>query len=154
MATRIVNANQYGLLSEERLQAFEETLGITLPPDYREFLKRRNGGKPEPGGFWIVEGKDGSEVRQFYGLHDGPKWLSIDCYLGAGRHGIPTDLLPIGDDGVGNTICIGVYGDRRGSVYFVDHEMHPYDEPDSFEGVTKLADSFSEFLSRLHKLSG
>ena len=57
MAIEIENANPYGPLSEERLQAFEKKLGVTLPPDYREFLKRYNGGKPEPGGFWITKQK-------------------------------------------------------------------------------------------------
>lgn len=150
----IRDANQYGPLLEERLQAFEKRLGVILPPDYREFLKRYNGGRPEPSGFWIRAGCDASEVHQFYGLHDGPKWFSIDCYTGVEQYGIPRGMLAIGNDGVGNTICIGIEGEKRGAIYFIDHEVHPYDKPDSFEGVIRLADSFSEFLSSLQIIPG
>lgn len=148
----IKNANPYGPLSEERLQDFEKRVGAVLPPDYREFLKRYNGGKPDPNDFWIRGGRDSSGVHQFYGLHDGPKWFSIDCSVGVERYGVPEGLLAIGDDGVGNTICIGIKGEKRGIIYFIDYEIHPYDESDSFEGITKLADSFSEFLSTLQRI--
>lgn len=143
------NANPYGSLSEERLKAFEDAIGIVLPMDYREFLKQTNGGRPVPNGFWIVEGRDGSQVYQFYGLHDGLRWFSIDGYIGEDRHGIPQGLLPIGDDGVGNILCIGISEDLKGAIYFVDHEIHPSGHPDSWKGITSVGESFSEFLAGL-----
>ncbi len=149
----IQDPNPYGPLSEESLRKLERKIGVMLPPDYREFLRRYNGGRPEPDGFWIEKGSYSSGVHQFYGLHDGPAWLSIDTYAGPERYGVPEGLLPIGDDGIGNFICIGLVGEGRGAIYFIDHEIHPYAEPDSFEGVTEVAGSFSEFLSRLQKLS-
>jgi cell wall assembly regulator SMI1 len=152
MATEIRNSFPHGPLSEERLREFEENLGVRLPTEYRQFLKEHNGGRPKPGGFWIERHTDASEVHQFYGLHDGPEWLSIDCYAGADRYGIPPGMLAIGDDGVGNHICIWIEGDERGAITFVDHELHPYDQPHSLEGVTRLASSFAEFLSVLRAL--
>ncbi len=146
------NTNPYGPLSEERLQDFEKSLGAPLPTDYREFLKEHNGGEPTPSYFWIVEGSDGSGVNHFYGLHNGPEWFSIDSYVGADRHGIPEGMLAIGDDGVGNIICLSYKEVGRGAIYFVDHEVHPYDEPNSLEGITKLANSFPEFLSHLQQM--
>ena len=153
MIVEMRDANLYGALSEERLQAFEEKLGVRLPSDYREFLERYNGGTPILCGFWIREGQDGSEVHQFYGLHDGPTWASLDCYIGPERYGIPAEMLAVGDDGVGNRICIGIKGDSRGAVFFIDAEIHPYDEPDALEGITKLADSFARFLTNLQGIS-
>jgi hypothetical protein len=153
MTVEMRDANLYGTLSEEKLQAFEERLGVRLPSDYREFLERYNGGIPIPGGFWIREGQDGSEVHQFYGLHDGPKWASLDCYVGPERYGIPEEMHAIGDDGVGNKICIGIKGDNRGAVFFIDAEIHPYDEPDAWEGIITLADSFARFLAGLRRIS-
>jgi hypothetical protein len=147
----IENANPYGILDEEKLSSFENRLEISLPKDYQEFLIKYNGGVPNPSGFWIMPGEDGSEVLEFYGLHEGPPWRSIDGYTNV-ELGIPEKLLPIGDDGVGNHICIGIKGEESGVVYFIDHEIHPYHNCESFEGITKLANSFSEFLNGLEVL--
>ncbi|MDD2694297.1 MAG: SMI1/KNR4 family protein [Anaerolineales bacterium] len=149
MTIEIENARPYGLISEERLQAFEKQIGISLPQDYREFLKQCNGGTPKPNNFWISEEKYESSVYQFYGLHSGPRWLSIDCYISKERYGVPNGLLPIGDDGVGNLICIGITAENFDDIFFIDHEIHPYNEPDSLNGIYKIAESFTEFLSRL-----
>ncbi|WP_369012135.1 SMI1/KNR4 family protein [Erwinia pyrifoliae] len=40
-----------GVLSEQELVSLENQLGVNLPKDYREFLKKHNGGYPEPDGF-------------------------------------------------------------------------------------------------------
>lgn len=148
--TTIVNAYPYGPVSEEGLVVFEKRLGTSLPADYRAFLHQYNGGQPQPTGFCIKENSDGSGVNQFYGLHDGPRWFSIDGCTNA-EWGVPSELLPIGDDGLGNLICIGSRGKYAGEIYFVDHDIHPYHEPDSFEGVTKIANSFSDFITSLYE---
>jgi hypothetical protein len=145
---KILDPKPYGALSEKNLQNFETSLGCPLPSDYREFLLQYNGGKPAPGFFWIVKGEDGSEVNQFYGLHEGPKWLSIAYEFGK-SYGLPTDMLAIGDDGTGNLLCIEIAGPQAGSVYFLDHEAHPKSMPDACNGIYKLAGSFSEFLGSL-----
>lgn len=151
MSIVVENANQYGNINETRLRALEERLGVSLPSDYRAFLQKYNGGIPVPGGFWITEGSDGSSIHQFYGLHDGPDWLQLDIYSSAER-GIPKDLLAIGDDGVGNTICIEVSREEQGRIFFIDHDLHPFHEPESLAGITKIVDSFQEFLSALKEL--
>ena len=58
-------------------------------------------------------------------------------------------MLPIGDDGVGNPICLDLSAAHFGAIYFLDLETHFYDDPDSMEGMIRLADSFTEFLSLL-----
>jgi hypothetical protein len=149
MIFKIENPNPYGSRAEEKLHLFEQTLGIALPLQYREFLENYNGGQPKPNGFWITKNQDGSEIHQLYGLHDGPTWYSIDC---KDRYGIPEGLLSIGDDGIGNSICIGLFGDKRGTIYFIDHELSSGVAIDSMTGVTKIADSFSQFLATLQVL--
>ena len=151
MTIVVENANQYGAVSQTRLYAFEESLGTDLPSDYCAFLLKNNGGNPIPSGFWIVENQDGSEIYQFYGLHDGPDWLQLDRRVDA-EPGIPKSLLAIGDDGVGDYICIGLSTDRHGQVFFIDHEVHPFHESETFEGITKIADSFSQFIAGLRAL--
>jgi hypothetical protein len=144
-----LNPKPYGDLDETRLESLENILGQAIPSDYRRFLHQFNGGVPSPSFFWIEEGIEGTGVHQFYGLHDGPRHLSIDTYCGDQRYGIPQGFLAIADDGVGNTILLAITGEDRGSIFFLDHETHPYDMPDSMEGVTKIANSFLAFMALL-----
>ena len=145
----IIDANPYGSLSREKLDEFERQIGTSLPEDYKTFLLHYNGGRPAPSFFWIKPVDDGSEVFQFYGLHKGPAHLSIETYAGKERYGIPATMLPIGDDGVGNFICLDLSAVHFGEVYFLDHDIHPYHDPDAIEGITKLANTFTEFLALL-----
>lgn len=154
MSPIIKNPDLYGLLNETRLADFEINLGVRLPEDYRKFLMDHNGGIPEPSTFWIKDGIDSSEVFQFYGIHDGPEWLSLENYIIGKNFGIPEHLLAIGDDGTGNTICLGISGNKKGVVYFIDHEIHPFEEPNSYTGVTRIADSFTQFISQLFDVFG
>ncbi len=151
MTIVVENANQYGTLSQTRLHALEKKLGTTLPSDYRAFLSKNNGGNPVPSGFWIVENLDGSDIYQLYGLHDGPARLQLDSYTNA-ELGVPRELLAIGDDGVGNFICVGISPAHHGQVFFIDHDEHPFLRPETFEGITKIADSFSQFIAGLRAL--
>jgi hypothetical protein len=151
MALEIVNPNPYGVLSEQKLQELELKLGTNLPEDYRSFLKKYNGGKPTTAGFWIERGVDCSEVHQFYGMHNGPKWSSLEYYIEE-QPGIAKNYLAIGDDGTGNFLCMKLQGHENGSIYFIDHEIHDFNKPDSLTGFTKVANSFTEFISSLTDL--
>jgi hypothetical protein len=146
---KIVNANKYGSLSQEVLNEFEVSIHTQLPSEYRDFLLQHNGGKPIPSFFWIIPHEDGSSVNQFYGLYNEPEYLSIKIFIGKERYGIPESMLPIGDDGVGNYICMGISIENYGHILFLDHELHPFNEPNSPDGITKLKDSFTEFLNSL-----
>jgi SMI1 / KNR4 family (SUKH-1) len=148
MVLEIANPHPYRMLSEQKLLEFELKLGIHLPEDYRSFLKKYNGGKPKPAGFWIQRGVDCSEVYQFYGLHNGPKWLSLEYYVEE-QPKLPKDYLAIGIDGTGKFLCMKLQGQNNGSIYFIDHEIHDLNKPDSLTGLIKVANSFAEFLSGL-----
>lgn len=141
-------ANSYGALDEQRLLTLEKKIGVSLPNDYREFLIQFNGGEPVPEGVWIIEDVDGSCVHEFFGLHDDPKLLSLDC-INNSEFGLPESLLPIAGDGLGDYVCLKVTGDDFGAIFFVDHEQHSYEDRESFEGIIRLKESFSEFISSL-----
>jgi hypothetical protein len=145
----IENPNEFGQLSEIKLKTFERKNNIKFPKDYRNFLLKNNGGKPHPSFFWINAGDDGSGVNQFFGLHEGPEHLSISSYLPQNRYRFPLSLLPIGDDGIGNNICLGILSSNFGNVYFIDHDIHPFDNPNSLLGIIRIGSSFSGFLSTL-----
>lgn len=151
MAT-IKITNSYGALDEQRLLTLEKKIGTSLPNDYREFLIQFNGGEPSPQGFWIIENYDGFCVHEFFGLNDGPEWLSLDR-INNSELGLPESLLPIADDGLGDYVCLKITGDDFGAIFFVDHDQHPYEDRESFDGIIKLRESFSEFVSSLQVIN-
>lgn len=149
--TIIKNPNQNGNLDIKRLRKFEKELLVCLPDDYKSFLAKSNGGKPYPSEFWVEYPKNASEVYIFYGLYNEPKWESLDYLFHAGLH-IPTNLTAIGDDGVGNYICMRIDNIKFGSVYFIDHELYDHNNPSSPEGITFIADSFQDFFDNLQDM--
>ena len=151
MTARIVHPNPHGALSEDRLVRFENQFGLLLPADYRDFLLEYNGGRPVPAFFWIKHQQDGTTVHQFYGLYDQLIPSSLETHLGTSRRGIPTALMPIGDDGIGNLICIGLGWIEFGRIYFLDHDLHRPELPESWDGITRLANTFGEFLASLQE---
>lgn len=142
-------------LTEAEVAGFEETLPASLPEDYREFLKKTNGGRISLehdlrtpvasngyGGFMgplVVFGIDGKHSFQ----------EEMRCFSG----GIPTELLVIASDCFGNGICIGISGDARGKVYFWDHELEGQNEEDwdgsveTCQATTLHASSFAEYIA-------
>ena len=126
-------------------------MGVDLPSDFREFLLEYNGGTPNPNEFVCSQGvpEGNSCVRHFYKVRGKG---SIEWDLRHFSDGMPPDLLGIGCDPFGKRICIGLKGERRGSVFFWDHEGYELlgsDEP--IHDVYRLADSFAEFLEGLHE---
>ncbi len=151
MTIQIVNANPFGLLSPDRLAEFESKYQLHLPGDYRSFLLQYNGGRPSPSFFWIKPKEDGSNVDRFYGLYDKLSPSSIETYMESERCGIPKAMMPIGDDGTGNFIAMGVRPQNLGNIFFLDHEIHPFRDPEALEGITRLAGGFSDFLATLEE---
>ena len=135
---------------EDRVRALEARLGRCLPDDYREFLLRHNGGRPEPRLFRIPKrggAYTNSTVDWFLSLHDGQN-SNLEKDLHTLRDRIPPDTLPIADDPFGNVILIGLHDHQRGKIYFWDHEEEPESQPD-WSNVVQIADSFDQFMREL-----
>jgi hypothetical protein len=136
--------NRWGPLDDATVATFEAKNGIQLPPDYRAFLLAHHGGVPDPCFYWVVPGDWGSGVDSLYGF--GPDEYRLQVYLdGRKSLRIGDDLLPIGDDGCCNYLCLALSGPRRGQVVYIDHEFAPGERGRE----RRLADSFSEFLASL-----
>jgi hypothetical protein len=138
-----------GPLDEVTLARFEKAIGARLPEDYREFLRRYNGGQPEPGTFTFVErGHETESTVQFFLVVGPHEHHGIQRTL---RHlraeGFPADLLPIAEDPGGNFVCMALGGSDRGSLYFWNHEAPPEDNLK----MPLVAPSFTEFLRGLHE---
>lgn len=150
-------------LCDQELAAIESELGESLPSDYRYFVRFTNG--------W-VQGTNQSDLNSrhvtglstFHGLaawkqggrQHQPQTLDEvrSVFQDPDAPRISLSLLAISADAFGNPICIGLKGKHRGKIYLCDHEDEP--DPDDWDGsvegagnVTKIADSFEEFVSKL-----
>ncbi len=145
----IKDSNKFGRIDVEKLKLFELDNKLSLPPDYRAYLIKHNGGKPCPNHFKIPfsEG-DISRIHHCYGLHSGPTYLRLDYSYQTYLHRIPMHLLPIADDPFGNLILIGTAGNVLGKVYFWEHELE--NETCSFAPMKLLSDTFGDFLISLY----
>jgi hypothetical protein len=147
-----------GKTSDREIRAFEAVLGHRLPPEYRRFLLKFNGGHPQPDAFLLGMEEDvvmcffpmrPMELREvdtnsldelrIWPLHCAWKDLQDDMDESE-NDDVDRSLLPIGTDGSGNYICIALERDNRGAVLFLDHE--------TMEG-SPLANGFVEFLRTL-----
>ena len=114
------------------IEAFEEeVLNVRLPEEYKLFVQRYNGAKPESNVFEINATNE-SGVNQFIPLAN----LQEQRAQVVGR--LAKKYLPIAWAEGGNYVCLNL---DDGSVSFWDHE-------DSAE-PTRLAGSFSDFLDVL-----
>lgn len=126
--------------SDAEIVHFEEALGERLPSDYREFLLRCNGGYTG-GALWHCERDVG--VHHIAGFREESSF-SISAHCDSLREFLPSDVIPIADDPFGNAICLGIRGEKKGRIYFWDHESAE-DDPEL------VSDSFAEFVSKLEK---
>ncbi len=136
-----------GAASEARVEALEAQIGARLPDDYRQFLLRYNGGKPLPSGFRLAQ-RTGpytdSLVHSLDSLYD-DDICNLESTVRWQR--VPPGVITIGCDPGGNGICLVVAGERRGQIWFWDHEREP-DEPD-WSNMDLVATSFEAFMKGL-----
>jgi SMI1 / KNR4 family (SUKH-1) len=138
------NDKRWGPLEEQTVVEFEARNGIQLPSEYRAFLLDHHGGVPIPSFYWVVPDDWGSGIENLYGFGD--RGYRLQEHLDAREAiGISPELLIIGDDGCCNYLSIGVSGERRGQVFYIDHEYGRGDP----KRERLLASSFTEFLERL-----
>jgi hypothetical protein len=160
-------------MTEEELAAIERSLGERLPEDFRDFLRTYGDAMFEALTFFrpvrsssissspfgrsrILEG---GAFSHFYGSSAAKQSLAESITLYKGR--MPDTIIPIGDEGGGNQICLGIKGDERGKVYYWDHENtwselryrehfgKPMPPEFKFQNVYLVAESFEDFIRRL-----
>jgi len=141
-------------VDEEELLGVERRTGVTIPPEYREFILSHNGGSPVPADFLIYDrdGKvvDEDTVQGFYGVKTGVTYNDIERTYGMFLGRMPSTLLPIAEDPGGNQICICVSGEDIGKMFFWDHEKEVEEgETPTYDNVSFLANSLHEFLDAL-----
>jgi ankyrin repeat protein len=162
-------------ITEKALGDTERKLGISLPDEYRRFLRRHNGGVPRPEWFPISENGEVSGKPKWFPI---PKKGQVIWFLSVGRTGIldprwldferafaklkrpgstlPARLVPVAEvwtfsnPGVcSDFLCISVEGTDLGKIYFWrDIEGYRSGVP------VFVAESFEAFLSDLYHGDG
>ncbi|MEO3943985.1 SMI1/KNR4 family protein [Gorillibacterium sp. CAU 1737] len=130
-------------LTELRLQEFEKRYGIDLPPSYRAFLLKFNGGYPTPSFFFISDEQGVGMVNIFYGI--GEMYDNLDKKMDLFDDLLEIGLFPIADDSGGNQICLGLTEGTSGQIFFWIHD----EDPEDMQNVHFLAYDFEGFLGKL-----
>lgn len=104
-------------VTEDEVRSRESDLGVSFPPDYRDLLKTHGAasfGK-------LVEFRTASRkapFSYFLGSNAGTQSLAKRVKTYSGR--MPNTMIPSGDDGGGNLICLGIKDDETEKIYYWD----------------------------------
>ncbi|MGP3591072.1 SMI1/KNR4 family protein [Vagococcus sp. WN89Y] len=140
-----------GALSEQEVANLENQLRIKLPSDYREFLKKHNGGYPQPDSFDFDDGNDGSSVDKFLEVGDS-KNESIVEYYNDYKARIPKNFFPVAKDAGGNLILIEI-NDAGSGVYYWDHENETDDgDTPGMDNMYLITPNFNDFIDNLYEI--
>jgi len=128
------------------LNLFEDEHHFEFPEEYRNFLMRHNGGYPNPNIFrMMIRGeKNEGMIHRFLRISHS-EIDGIYHYINIYKKRIPDDFLPIAYDPGGNLILIGILGNRRGKIYFWDHENES--ESPIYDNVHLISNSFDIFIN-------
>lgn len=132
-------------LSPSQVDELELTLRTKLPEDYKALLRRYNVAEVPENVYRA--GDITTSIEQFFGISkDENKDLVLqNREMYSGR--LPARAVAIARAGGGNLICIRT-SDQ--GIYFWNHEQEAFpDEEPGYSNMTRLADSFAEFLERL-----
>lgn len=138
-----------------KIAEFELNHNISLPEDYRVFLLKSNGGKPRVRRFKTIDGKQESSLMLFYPLSEDNEPNLDSIYQEFNKTGlILSNFLAIGDDPIGNKICISLLGNDRGSIYYWSLDMEDTDGDGyipSYKHMSLIAKNFDDFIKGLFR---
>ncbi|MBN56850.1 SMI1/KNR4 family protein [Thalassolituus sp. UBA3500] len=141
--------SSYEQLKRTDIKEAERELSVEFPPEYIEFLMRRNGGRPFPDGV-RVNGEHFDFVGFLYAIREDSNHDDLEKNVKAYRGLILDYYLPFGESPGGDVYCLALRSEEFGAVYHWNH--YEYDdevEPSEFN-MTKLAGSFNEFIEGLY----
>ncbi|MFD0991062.1 SMI1/KNR4 family protein [Mariniflexile jejuense] len=150
----IIKPNEFGKISSKAILEFEKQIGFSLPKNYSDFLKANNGGQPKLDTITVNIEKENQlwSLKYFFGLHNKEYWASMFSTLKSLKNRIPTEFLPIANDGGGNFYIINLSKENFGKIYFWNHNNESENSGNKFYGnIIPLFDSFLELTESLIK---
>lgn len=149
--TEVTFSGSANPITEDDLRRLEGETGVALPPAYRAFLLRQNGGSPVPARFDSRDGKLTSCVTRFAPVEDEGEYnLQREIEGITGYRLISSTMIPIAIDPVENRVVLAVGGRDLGRVYYWAWDEEPDPPTCSRRYMRLVADSFDEFLALLH----
>lgn len=144
-------------VSEEDVIKIENGLGTNFPEDYKSFIINTNGGTPKEDMLYDfydeVSGLENTSIiRKFFSLYVDDTILKNNLkviYNTMKNEGaLPSDMIPIADDPIGNIIGLSVNKDDYGFIYYLNHEFE--DVETGYLIKSKIANSFKSFIDCLY----
>ena len=132
--------------AEARLAA----IGTRIPPSYRAFLAKQDGGEPVRCVFSFPQHdrEQHDLVRLFFGIAESPNGdLVSEAEIARDR--LPADVLPIATDNFDNLVVLDGREGRDGPVLFWDHEFQS--DPPSEDDLFYVAPDLETFLAGLEE---
>lgn len=136
----IIFTGSYKPLSETEIREFERWLESELPPKYRNFLLARNGGHPHK--HELPE----CYVQGFYAVTKSSENMSLQAEIEKMMDDLPDGVIPIGDTGIGDRICLSISDDK---LYLWEHERAYETLPADISELVPLAENIDELLNAL-----
>lgn len=143
-----MDINGFGKAEKEKVESFEQHIGLSLPEDYRKFLLECNGGMPHVlySTFRIEALNQIIPLDVLYGLDTGN-----ELELMVWNEEYSDDLLPnsiiIGRD-PGSGMIVLINDSENKGIYYWDHSLY-FEESSEDENLYKIADTFQAFISGL-----
>ncbi len=123
-----------------RIAELERLIGVPLPSDYRRFLQ-------EVGGGYVRDVLVPSTVRTPFGEHILTHLHSVEDVIGLLDSGkAPRNMICISYGHFGMTGCLSVAGLDHGQVYSLDTEMRFFWDKDALDRLTDLDPTIKEFF--------
>jgi cell wall assembly regulator SMI1 len=131
------------------IRRLENRLGVKLPEEYRAFLEKYNGGRPNAK-YFLVVGFDNEprQILDFYGIDDPIESCRLDWNFEVLFGRMPNGFFPIACEDGGNIICLSLAAKSYGNIFYWDHDEES--QPATYVNVYKVADTFKEFFDGLH----
>ena len=143
-------------LLPDDIKRYENELGVTFPKEYVDFILEYNGGTPdETRAFDFIDSSTNSmnntDIRNFFVFYENGEPTHDDImhvnWLMKEEETIPEWLFAFCEDSGGNPVCMSMRDDDYGTIYFCDHEI---EGDDGYYLMSRVADSFDEFISMLY----
>ncbi|ODP26045.1 hypothetical protein PTI45_04606 [Paenibacillus nuruki] len=137
----------FGRATESMIEKFTDYHKISLPEDYKMFLKNNNGGTILTH-YWLFivqEINEAIPLEALYGIEIESS-MSLEVW-NRDKDEIPSHYLVIGESGDNGKILLDT--SLSNGIYFMKNEFR--EEPESENGIYRIAESFDDFMKSLKK---
>ena len=140
--------DSYNPISENDLKNVENKIGYQLPDEYKSFLLKHNGGRPNLDGV-RHNGEHFDYVGHFYAIRGEMYHDDLIHQIKEYKDMIPEGYLPIGESPGGDVFCISLKDPTKGALFHWDHEEANYDGEPWEYNMINLSPSLNEFIKGL-----